>query len=217
MEEVTSLSNMYSHNFGVKFLDNIHHFTKLQQILNSTYPSWKGVGSYLMDGQTSDYCHIMFRKQCLLFDTVNDSKHALEIGVHGGHSLLIMLLSNPKLEITCIDACYFGHEEKCVKYLQKEFPDSKINFHKGSSVDILKQLKKTLSLHPPDFAHIDGNHNIDFIRAEAEILLEVMKPRDKIIFDDIRDEILQSKWFSSRFEVITIPDCKWANCFTKIK
>ena len=45
----------------------------------------------------------MFEKQKLLFDLSKKSKTILEIGVYMGHSLLIILLANPKAKITCID------------------------------------------------------------------------------------------------------------------
>ena len=59
--------------------------------------------SYLFDGLTYKYCDIMYEKQELLYNQVKNVNNILEIGTYMGHSLLIMLLSNPNLKITCID------------------------------------------------------------------------------------------------------------------
>jgi tRNA G46 methylase TrmB len=62
-----------------------------------------GWGSYLFNGKKYLYDKSMYKKQKLLFDLSKKNNKILEIGVYMGHSILIMLLANPKVNITAID------------------------------------------------------------------------------------------------------------------
>ena len=65
-----------------------------------------------------------------LFEKAKISNSVLEIGTYMGHSLLIMLLANPKLKVTTIDMVE-KYSKASTDYLQNEFPDAKIKFLKG--------------------------------------------------------------------------------------
>lgn len=217
-EERTSL--LQTHEFGRDFLKNINHFVALQTILKTTQSQWQGCGSYLMDGKTLGYCELMFNKQCLLYDACKNSKHALEIGIHGGHSLLIMLLANPGIRITCIDICYWTHVSRCVDYLRSAFPDSQIAFHKGNSVSIFPEIKNTLIEEGLDFAHIDGAHEMSVIEKEIEITLQILRPGNYVLFDDIGIRglraAIEDKW-GHAFEIVKIPESAYTNCLARIR
>jgi hypothetical protein len=62
-----------------------------------------GCGSYLFDGSNYTYYSKMYNKQKLLFDLAKNATNVLEIGAYMGHSVFLMLLANPNLNITCID------------------------------------------------------------------------------------------------------------------
>ena len=62
-----------------------------------------------------------------------------------GHSLLIMLLANPKLKITCIDIEDY-YSLPAIEYLRENFKDSDIRFIKGNSVKSLKNIKEDFDL-----------------------------------------------------------------------
>ena len=70
-----------------------------------------------------------------------------------GHSLLIMLLANPNLKITTIDIVE-KYSKAATDYLQNEFPNAKINFIKGNSLNIIPKLDAKY-----DLFHIDGTHS----------------------------------------------------------
>ena len=93
------------------------------------------------------------------------SKSLLEIGVNGGHSLLLALMANPNLEVYGIDVCErlgrdWSHVEVYVPaaftWLQYHFP-GRTKFIRGNS---LVEVPK-LSLERPDLRfgmyHLDGS------------------------------------------------------------
>ncbi len=58
-----------------------------------------------------------------------------------GHSILIMLLSNPNILITSIDIMD-KYSLPAIKYLRDNFPKSRIDFINGDSLKILSNLIK---------------------------------------------------------------------------
>lgn len=205
-----------THEFGRIFLKNIHHFEHLQEILSKTQHEWIGCGSYLMNGHTLNYCVDMFEKQCLLYDICKNINHVLEIGVHGGHSLFIMLLANPKLKITCIDLCEFSHVQDCLLYLSSIFTECTIQFYKGSSIDILPNITDNLIKNKIDFSHIDGNHDCNIIKMEMDIILNILEKNNFILFDDISGYLYNIITNEPKLKIIKIPQCVYANCLTQI-
>ena len=99
--EFDAINNLHNTEFTNRLAQNKHIFYEIYEACNSTF--WKGCGSYLFDGQEYKYCDIMYEKQELLYNLVKSATNVLEIGTYMGHSLLIMLLSNPNLKITCLD------------------------------------------------------------------------------------------------------------------
>ena len=63
----------------------------------------KGCGSYMFDGKTYLFDEKLLPKQNLLYEKTLNKNKALEIGTYMGHSLLLMLIANPKIEVTTID------------------------------------------------------------------------------------------------------------------
>ena len=55
-------------SYKEKLDENFHHFLELQKIMEY-YGFPDGGGSYMMNGQTSEYSSLMFDKQELLFNT----------------------------------------------------------------------------------------------------------------------------------------------------
>lgn len=89
-------------------LENFHHFEAIHGVLKGQWID--GWGSYMFDGRTYRYQRETLKKQEALFRCGSGSSsssgsavHVLEVGVYVGHSLLILLVSNPLLRITCID------------------------------------------------------------------------------------------------------------------
>ena len=86
---------------AVSLLANFSHFERLYEVVGKRWHD--GWGSYLFDGQAYRYHPATLRKQEELYRYAMTATNALEIGVYLGHSLLIMLIANPTLQITCID------------------------------------------------------------------------------------------------------------------
>jgi len=175
------------------------------------YKFEKGCGSYLFDGQSYKYCNIMLEKQELLYKSVKDAKSILEIGTYMGHSLLIMLLSNPLVKITCVDISdtYTG---PAVKVLNKYFNNA-ITFIHGDSLDVLPKLGKF------DFFHIDGYHENDYITREFKLICNLNhQPTLRIIFDDQDNMKKLQEDISRNYKIIsyTRPSCQWSNIYFEL-
>ena len=188
-------------------LANFHHFIALG-------PSFHGgCGSYMIDGQRYVYQADTLKKQEALFEVGKNSTRVLEVGVYLGHSLLILLLSNPALKIACID-----NDAKfspgAVDYLNKHF-GNRIEFHLGDSAEVLSRPTR-LGLF--DCIHIDADHQEAPVRREFELAKPLAKPNAYFVFDDY--EALQrliDGWIQSG-ELLRIetPYCLWTNIVTRL-
>ena len=201
----------FNNNYSKNIISAENHFLKLLEVCNNSWHhSW---GSYLFDGLNYHYCIDTYDKQKLLFDKIKNCNSVLEIGTYMGHSLLIMLLSNPNLEITCVDIDN-KYAKPATEYLQKVFPKSKIQFIHGSSLEALPKLNKKY-----DFFHIDGSHKNNLITKEFQYCKNLCSSNIfKIMFDDIVDcqPLLNSikKDFFIKEEII--PNCRWTNGYYEI-
>lgn len=155
-----------------------YHFEKLY--LANKKKFIKGRGSYLFDGKVYSYDKSMYDKQKLLFELCKTNNKILEIGCYMGHSILIMLLANPKIHITAIDISG-QFATPSLEYLQKQFPESKINLIINNSLNVLKNMKERF-----DLFHVDGAHSHAVILKEFLFLINLSKNKNvKILFDDV--------------------------------
>tara|TARA_Y100000741_G_scaffold336132_1_gene294545 strand:- start:72 stop:803 length:732 start_codon:yes stop_codon:yes gene_type:complete len=170
------MSNLQS--FSQKDLNIIkHHFEKIYEVCGFKFDI--GCGSYLFDGKNYKLLEDINDKQILLFNKVKDKSNVLEIGTYMGHSLLIMLVSNPKISVTTIDLDD-RYAKPATNYLISKFPDAKIEFIHNNSQNSLKKLKSKF-----DFFHIDGAHKNKIITKEFNYIKNLNKNETlEIIFDD---------------------------------
>ena len=190
-------------------LDNFHHFEEIYQIVGGKWEN--GWGSYLFDGCSYSYQRATLKKQEALFNVGKRSTLVLEIGVYLGHSLLILLVSNPNLRITCID-----NDErfapKVVSYLNSVF-NNRITFYLGNAIDILPTLTESF-----DTIHIDADHTIDAVRSQFQLSIPHATPNAFIVFDDyeaVRPII--DEWITKNVLThITTPWCLWTNIVTRL-
>ena len=168
----------FNNDFSYKLLDSEKHFNNIYKECSYTFE--KGCGSYLFDGKNYQYLIEAYPKQKLLYEKSKIKENILEIGTYMGHSLLVILMANPYAKITCID---IDDTYSCpaTRYLQKEFPNSKIKFIKSDSLKILKNLDEKF-----DFFHIDGLHKNKIITKEFNYCINLRK-KDSVefIFDDV--------------------------------
>ena len=211
--EFNQINIKYNTEFTNNLLKNKHIFYEIYQACGNRFDN--GCGSYLFDGKKYNYCDIMYPKQELLYNSVKNVKKVLEIGTYMGHSLLIMLLSNPLLKITCIDISD-KYSLRAVNVLNKYFNNA-IKFIHSDSLLALKTLNDTY-----DFFHIDGHHDNEYIKKEFNTIINLNLNCDKIIkiiFDD--EECLTELQNSivSNYKILKQinPKCKWSNVYFEIE
>ena len=184
------------------------HFNRIREIIEPSFDEWYGAGSYLISGKSNDYDQTMLEKQLALYRATQGRKRALEIGVHAGHSLLVMLVADPTVVIECIDICIWEHTEKCVQYLQSVFP-GRITLHKGDSRSVTGQLTGEF-----DLVHIDGSHDINVIRDEVGLIRST--PDALFVFDDF-DTAGLPQYVYDTFETVRETRCPYRNCIASTK
>lgn len=104
-----------------------------------------------------------------------------EIGVNAGHSLLLMVNSNPTAEYLIFDLGGHSYTRPCVEYIKNAFPSTKITEVYGDTKLTLRSYDKTNVF---DLIHVDGGHDThtvvnDFIHTES-----LLSPNGIVVFDD---------------------------------
>ena len=211
--EFEYINNIYNTEFTNKLLENKKIFYEIYEACGNKF--MHGCGSYLFDGSVYKYCDLMYEKQELLYNSVKNVKNVLEIGTYMGHSLLIMLLSNPDLKITCIDISN-EYTFPAVTILNKYFNNA-INFINSDSLSILEKIEYKF-----DFFHIDGHHDDNYISNEFILIKNLNNSSDivlRIIFDDQNCMVNLQNEININYNVINkiIPHCSWNNVYYNIQ
>jgi predicted O-methyltransferase YrrM len=108
----------------------------------------------------------------------------LEIGLNGGHSALITLVSNHRLNFTAVDIGMHQYTEAAATYLRNRF-GRRFSLMTGDSREILPRLAID---HPNkffDLIHIDGGHSAALAYADMSNALRISKAGTTIVLDDI--------------------------------
>jgi predicted O-methyltransferase YrrM len=206
-----NVNSVYNTEYTNKLYKNKHIFYEIYEKCGKTFMA--GCGSYLFDGVTYEYYQGMYDKQELLFNSTKHVKNVLEIGSYMGHSMFIMLLANPNVNITCIDI-----DDKftsvAVDVLNKYFNNA-ITFIHSDSISALSSLTERY-----DFFHIDGDHQNDYIMKEFSLIQKLNSNSEylNVMFDDedCMRELQRYIDTNLRVKMKVIPDCKWANVLYKI-
>ncbi len=192
---------------GAALRKGFHHFVALQRLMMPTANEWYPCGGYMMSPHSGmDYEPSMLAKQAVLFEACKDAKTVLEVGVHGGHSLLLALLANDSSTVVCMDIGAYSHTLPCVRYLQSQFP-GRVLYIQGDSSAILPLVHATF-----DTIHIDGNHSYDGIKQDITNSLRLAKKDTIFILDDYYDGVERAVRDVGALEVIHVPNCAWTNC-----
>jgi hypothetical protein len=211
--EFEDLNNRYNTEYTNRLLQHRHIFYEIYQACG--YKFWKGCGSYLFDGQNYQYQEATYPKQELLYNSVKNVSTVLEIGTYMGHSLLIMLLANPNLKITCIDISE-EYTLPSVTVLNKYFNNA-ITFIKNDSISFLQSTDQKF-----DFFHVDGHHENEYIRNEFNLIKTKNSRSDnilQIIFDDKDCLVPLQKDLMNNYNVLNrnAPGCLWSNVLFEIQ
>ena len=196
-------------------LANFHHFIGIYKAVEKKF--WQGCGSYMFNGQQYIYQRETLKKQEALFNAGKNEnvKRVLEIGVYLGHSLLILLCSNPNLIIDCIDIDG-QFSPKAVEYLNKHF-GNRVNFMLGSANEKIPELYKNMDTGY-NLIHIDADHYVHAVIEQFNLIKPLAVCGGYIIFDDyeaVRECI--DNWIKEGIlEHIFTPWCLWTNIVTKL-
>lgn len=176
-----------------------------------------GCGSYLFDGgAVFEYDVRTALKQQLLARVATGVESALEIGTYLGHSLLIMLVANPKLRITTIDLDS-TYAAPAVEVLKKHFPKARVDFRHGHSLNVLPQITETF-----DLFHIDGTHEPHQVAKEWKAVLARRSSNlVKVVIDDVDADgiwgVVDQIKAGSRVIEEEVPDCRWRNAYYAVQ
>ena len=187
------------------------HFKNIYSINN--YKFREACGSYLFNGFSYEYEPLFYEKQKLLYDVSKTRSNVLEIGVYMGHSILIMLLANPKLNITCVDIDG-TYAIPSINYLKKQFPEATIKLIIDDSINTIGNINKDF-----DFFHIDGDHKISVILKEIFFILNKRHYSNlRLLFDDVGCMLPIKDCILRVFECNYIePKCESPNIYFDIK
>lgn len=116
-------------------------------------------------------------------------KKVLEIGFNSGFSALLMLLSNPNLQLDCVDINWHKYTSKCFNQLRETFGE-RLNIAYGDSVKTLT----TLSTDNYDMVHIDGGHEAVVACADIVNSYRLANNRSILVFDDYDFPYLKPIW-----------------------
>ena len=107
-----------------------------------------------------------------------------EIGVNAGHSLLLMVGTNPFAEYLVFDLGAHAYTKPCVEYIKSEYPSTKIIEVYGDTKttlrnSILPEFKKST-----DLIHIDGGHDTHTVVNDFIYTQYLLKSGGIVVFDD---------------------------------
>jgi hypothetical protein len=199
--------------FIEKLIENKHIFYEIFEACGQKF--MHGCGSYLFDGSNYEYYNLMYPKQELLFNTAKSATRVLEIGTYIGHSLLIMLMANTELKITCVDISD-EYARPAIKVLNRYF-NNRVTFMHMDSLSALKILVD--SNEHFDFFHIDGDHVNEVITKEFLLCKHLSPKIMNIIFDDQGNMTTLQNNIEKEYNILLkiIPDCPWSNLFYQIQ
>jgi len=196
----------YQHKINnmTNFLNNIKDFT-INNNINKTkayidtnlLPIIYNCGE-LLEGNiftihhTTVYADVYLNKSKNISNLVlNKSiKKVMEIGFNSGFSTLLMLISNPSIQISCFDLGEHKYTIPCYEKLKETFGD-RINITIGDSTKTLQNINDNY-----DLIHIDGGHSTEVADSDIINSYRLSKKGTILIMDDYDFPNLHNLWDS---------------------
>jgi hypothetical protein len=100
-----------------------------------------------------------------LWRAVRFKRRVLEVGVNAGHSALLALSANPRLEYNGVDILAHSYTLECVDFLKGEFP-GRVHLFPGDSREVLPWLADRSDEANFDLYCVDGGHTDDVCLAD---------------------------------------------------
>lgn len=138
---------------------------------------------------------VVKQKNLIFASTQVNVNEVLEIGFNSGFSAVLLLKSNPKINLTCVDIGIHKYTIPCYNKI-KEFYGDRINLVIGNSVDVVPKLTKLF-----DLIHVDGAHERNIAMEDIINSYYVSCRNSIIIMDDYDIPVLNDLWntFSTIF------------------
>jgi hypothetical protein len=113
-------------------------------------------------------------------------RRLLEVGVNAGHSALLALSCNAKLEYYGVDLNEHSYTALCVGFLQREFP-GRVKFFAGDSRQVLPRLVEGRAEYAFDLIHVDGGHTSEVAFSDVSNAIALAKglPGRHLLVDDV--------------------------------
>ena len=184
------------------FLNNIKDYTitqnikKTKQYINShLLPIITSCGELLegnifMLHNTTNYTDVFLNKTKNISNLVlnQNIKNVMEIGFNSGFSSLLMLMTNPYMNITCFDLGEHKYTIPCYEKMKETF-GNRINIIIGDSAKTLEHISDNY-----DLIHIDGGHSTECANSDIINSRRLSKHGTIIIMDDYDFPNLHQLW-----------------------
>jgi len=144
-------------------------------------------GNIYSEGGNYSPCKSLVNKQENISELVSNAPEGaeiLEIGFNAGYSALLMLMSNPTINLTCVDIKDHTYTPLCFEQIKRDY--SNIDIIYGSSVHILP----TLQNKKYDIIHVDGGHTRSLVQADIYNSLKLSHSGTYLIIDDTNLEYI---------------------------
>jgi len=117
---------------------------------------------------------------------VRFKERLLEVGVNAGHSALLALSINPRLEYYGIDIMSHAYTAECVDYLKGEFP-GRVHLFPGDSREVLPWLVDRRAELAFDIFHVDGGHTSEVCQSDMTNCIRIARGQRgrHLMLDDV--------------------------------
>lgn len=137
------------------------------------------------------------RKRNNLFILARRCQRVLEVGFNAGHSALLFLLADPRVDVVAVDCCTHKYTVACVDYLNSHF-HNRVRLVAGNSLVVLPRLlSKGISSEVPldfDLFHIDGGHSRAVACSDMLFCRRMAKHNAFVVLDDTNVSYLATLW-----------------------
>jgi len=147
-------------------------------------------GNIFMFHHTTSYTDMFLNKTKNISNMVlnKNIKNVMEIGFNSGFSTLLMLITNPNLNINCYDLGEHKYTMPCYEKLKETFGD-RINIVIGDSTITLQNVNEQY-----DLIHIDGGHSTEVAESDIINCYRLSKNKTILIMDDYDFPNLHDLW-----------------------
>ncbi|HTR14443.1 MAG TPA: class I SAM-dependent methyltransferase [Roseiarcus sp.] len=110
----------------------------------------------------------------------------LEVGVNAGHSALLALSSNPRLQYYGVDIMSHAYTVECVDFLKGEFP-GRVHLFPGDSREVLPWLAGQTADLTFDLLCVDGGHTSEVCYSDVANCIRMSKGEKgrHLLLDDV--------------------------------